>query len=180
MGRDQRADFEEFVEQASPSLLRTAWLLTGQVDASRELVQAALVKTYVVWPKVRRPEALAYARRIMVNHGTDTWRRTRREALVDEVPEPRVTDSGLKAVEDRHEVVRLLSMLPTQQRTVVVLRYYADLPESAVADMLGISTGAVKSAASRGLARLRSVVEAETEGEPAAVTDLDDRRRRQA
>ncbi len=154
-GRAARdAAFTAFVEQASPSLLRTAWLLTGDHHAAHDLVQAALVKTYVAWPRVRPAGALAYARRILVNERTDTWRRRRGEVVTGEVPEPASTAST--SSEDRDLVVRLLSTLPDQQRRVVVLRYYTDLPEQAVADLLDISVGSVKSAASRGLAALRS------------------------
>ena len=157
MGRESKAErdaeFTAFMTDATPSLLRTAWLLTGSADRSQELVQAAFVKTYAAWPRVRRDSALAYARRILVNHKTDTWRRTGRE-VVGEVPDRHVgPDSG---VEHRDEIVRLLQLLSRQQRNVIVLRYYQDLSEQQTADLLGISTGAVKSAASRGLATLRT------------------------
>lgn len=154
-GRVERdAAFTAFVEQCSPSLVRTAWLLTGDHHAAHELVQAALVKTYVAWPRVRREGALAYARKVLANERTDAWRRRRGEVAVDEVPEaPR---SAGTASEDRDLVVRLLATLPDQQRRVVVLRYYADLSEQAVADLLDISVGTVKSTASRGLAALRT------------------------
>ena len=148
------AAFTAFMTQATPSLLRTAWLLTGSHDAARDLVQGTLVKTYAAWPKVRENDALPYARRILINHRTDTWRSTRGEHPVAEVPERAHHDGS--ASEDRDQLVRLLSTLPRQQRTVVVLRYYNDLPEQAVADLMGISVGAVKSAASRGLAGLRA------------------------
>jgi DNA-directed RNA polymerase specialized sigma24 family protein len=62
--------------------------------------------------------------------------------------------------------VRLLRRLPEQQRKVVVLRYYADQSEAATADLLGITVGAVKSAASRGLASLRAGLAAETAAPP--------------
>ena len=65
------AEFSAFMRAASPSLLRTAWLLTADPEAAQELVQAALVKTYVAWPRVRTDEAVAYARRILVNERTD-------------------------------------------------------------------------------------------------------------
>lgn len=74
------AEFSAFMRAASPSLLRTAWLLTADAEAAQELVQAALVKTYVAWPRVRADEAVAYARRILVNERTDAWRRRTREA----------------------------------------------------------------------------------------------------
>ena len=75
-GKAERdAAFTAFVESASPSLLRTAWLLTGDHHTAHDLVQAALVRTYVAWPRVRSESALAYARRILVNERTDRWRR---------------------------------------------------------------------------------------------------------
>jgi RNA polymerase sigma-70 factor (sigma-E family) len=158
MGRQTKAErdaaFATFVEQATPSLMRTAWLLTGSSDAARELVQASLVKTYAAWHRVRPDEAIGYARRVLVNHNTDTWRKRRGEHLVAEPPERSHHDAS--GADHRDELVRLLGTLPAQQRRVVVLRYYSDLSEQATADLLGISVGAVKSAASRGLASLRA------------------------
>lgn len=159
---DRDAEFTRFMAEASPSLTRTAWLLTGDAERSQELVQAALIKTYAAWPKVRRDSALAYARRILINHRTDTWRRTHDEITTDQLPE-RPFGDGSVGVEQRDQVVRLLATLPPQQRTVIVLRYYTDLSEQATAEALGISVGAVKSAASRGLATLRTHLAA-TEG----------------
>jgi RNA polymerase sigma-70 factor (sigma-E family) len=158
---ERDAAFTAFVQAASPSLLRTAWLLTGNHDTTADLVQAALVKTYLAWPRVRPEGALAYARRVLVNERTDRWRRRRGEVVVADVPEAATRVDGV--AEDRDLVVRLLSRLPEQQRRVVVLRYYSDLSEQAVADLLNISVGAVKSAASRGLAALRAEL-ASTEG----------------
>jgi RNA polymerase sigma-70 factor (sigma-E family) len=154
-GKGERdAAFTAFVEQATPSLLRTAWLLTGDHHAAHDLVQAALVRTYVAWPRVRPETALAYARRILVNERTDRWRRHGAELTVAATPESAAAASS--TTEDRDVVVRLLATLPEQQRRVVVLRYYADLSEQATADALNISVGSVKSAASRGLATLRT------------------------
>ena len=158
---DRDAAFTAFVEQATPSLLRTAWLLTGNHDIAHDLVQSALVRTYVAWPRVRPETALAYTRRILVNERTDRWRRHGAELMVAAPPES-ATPAG-SATEDRDIVVRLLATLPEQQRKVVVLRYYTDLSEQATADALNISVGSVKSAASRGLATLRAEL-ARTEG----------------
>lgn len=163
------AEFSTFMAQTGPALLRTAWLLTGDHHRAQELTQATLVKTYVAWPRVRAGEALAYARRVLVNHRTDTWRSTRKEHTTDAVPEVSAQPVGsgrsvgasgssrdeTATADDRDLVVRLLRDLPVQQRKVVVLRYYTDLSEQATADALGISVGAVKSAASRGLAAVR-------------------------
>ncbi|MBR7743852.1 SigE family RNA polymerase sigma factor [Phycicoccus sp. BSK3Z-2] len=155
-GRAERdAAFAAFVEQASPSLLRTAWLLTGDHHAAHDLVQASLVKTYVAWRRVTPETALAYARRVLVNERTDVWRKRHGEVTVADVPEDRGGRDPMRTTDDRDQVVRLLAGLPEQQRRVVVLRYYTDLSERATADALGISVGAVKSAAHRGLAALR-------------------------
>ncbi len=151
---DRDAAFTAFVEQATPSLLRTAWLLTGNHDVAHDLVQAALVRTYVVWPRVRLETALAYTRRILVNERTDRWRRHGAELPVATTPDTEASPDS--TTEDRDVVVRLLATLPEQQRKVVVLRYYSDLSEQATADALNISVGSVKSAASRGLATLRT------------------------
>ena len=170
---DRDASFAIFMDQAGPGLLRTAWFLTGDTDRAQELTQAALVKTYVAWHKIDHGRAQAYARKCLVKHKIDVWRATRHEVLAD------VTSAGfdlasaspgsawhppagdLAAADDRDDLVRRLSRLPRQQRTVVVLRYYADQSEAAVAEALGISLGAVKSAASRGLATLRHHAEAQ-------------------
>lgn len=67
-------------------------------------------------------------------------------------------------MDDRDALARLLAVLPQRQRTVVVLRYYTDLSEQQTADTLGISVGAVKSAASRGLDALRVALASSAEG----------------
>lgn len=152
---DRDAEFVTFAQQSQGSLLRTAWLLTGSGDAAAELVQAALVKTYVAWPKIRAGGALAYSRRILANHRVDAWRSTRHEIVTDTLPERGTPVST--AIDDRDEIHRWLAGLPDQQRRVVVLRFYTDLSERDTADMLGISVGAVKSASSRGLAALRTI-----------------------
>ncbi|WP_372461785.1 SigE family RNA polymerase sigma factor [Antribacter soli] len=159
-GRD--AEFVAFMQVAEPVLARMAWLLTGDVHRAQELVQQALVRTYVAWPRAREGEPLAYARRVLSNARIDTWRRRRREVLVapDDVPDraPGTPDAHAVAHADRDRLVRALALLAPQRRRVVVLRYLMDLPEQQVAADLGISAGAVKSAASRGLAQLRDLL----------------------
>lgn len=155
-------EFTAFVNAAMPELARIAWYLTGDVHGANELVQAALVKTYVAWPKVRQDKAVGYTRRVMVNHETDQWRRTRREVLVSQHHEAlhetgQVDHAGL--IDTTDALVSVLTTLPQQQRRVVVLRYYCDLSERQFANELGISIGAVKSAASRGLKALREHIQ---------------------
>lgn len=141
------------------ALGRTAWLLTGDVHRAEELVQLALVRTYVAWPRAVATQPMAYARRVMANARVDSWRRSRREALYspDEMPEGAAA-SDVAAVEDRDELVRALAQLSPKLRRVIVLRYMVGLSEREVAADLGVSLGTVKSQSSKGLARLRAIV----------------------
>lgn len=159
-GRD--AEFAAFVAAASPSLGRTAWLLTGDREVAAELVQATLVKTYVAWPRVRPDGALAYARRILVNLDVDT-RRARHGTVAMAEPPDRPVEAGDGRVDDRERLGRLLAQLPVRQRRVVVLRYLHDLSEQDVAAELGLPLGTVKSSAARGLAALRTTLGQEEE-----------------
>jgi RNA polymerase sigma-70 factor (sigma-E family) len=152
---ERDTSFGAFMDQAGPALLRTAWFLTGDAERAQELTQAAFVKTYVVWHKIDHDRALAYARRCLVNHKIDVWRATRHEVAEPLGANLTSHDGAVSTTDHRDDLVRRLSRLPEQQRKIVVLRYYADQSEASVADSLGISVGAVKSAASRGLASLR-------------------------
>ena len=187
--RERDTSFAAFMDQTGPALLRTAWFLTGDADRAQELTQAAFVKTYLVWHKIDQGQALAYARRCLVNHKIDVWRASRHEVVADLTsggfdlgsgsqsssrshsalrPTWQSEDSAVATTDHRDDLVRQLSLLPEQQRKVVVLRYYADQSEASVADALGISVGSVKSAASRGLAALRRHAEAEADAHPQA------------
>lgn len=157
--RSRDESFTAFMQEAQPSLLRTAYFLTGSGDAARELVQDALVRAYLAWPGIRAETALAYTRRILVNRHVDYARRAYREVISDRVID-RAIDADLSQL-DRDVVVRLLAQLPEQQRSVVVLRYCVDLSERQTAQTLGVSVGSVKSAASRGLAAMRFIVNQE-------------------
>lgn len=157
------AEFAEFVNAASTSLSWTALLLTGDRDSAADLVQEALLRTYLAWRKVRHGDATASARRVLVNLNIDQWRR-RTPIHAEHVDRADRRNAEL-VVDDRDELVSLLAGLPGQQRRVLVLRYFNDLPEAEVAALLGISLGAARSAASRGLASLRSQYVPSTGGE---------------
>ncbi|MBD3779997.1 MAG: SigE family RNA polymerase sigma factor [Micrococcales bacterium] len=150
------AEFAAFMADAAPALARTAWLLCGDVHQADELVQQALVRTYLAWGRARERDPLAYARRVLANLRIDGWRRRRREVLVEpgDLPHGEVPGSDERLAE-RDRLVRALATLSTRQRRVVVLRHLEGLSESEVADDLGVSVGTVKSTASRALARLR-------------------------
>ncbi|GGM11106.1 DNA-directed RNA polymerase sigma-70 factor [Promicromonospora citrea] len=160
---EKEAEFAAFMARSAPALARTAWLLCGDAHQAEELVQQALIKTYLAWPRARQGEPLAYARRVLANLRIDGWRRRRRELLVAPDALPDVVEGGPSAAErhaERDRLVRALLTLPARQRRIVVLRHLEGLPAQEVADTLGVSLGTVKSTASRGLARLRGVLQA--------------------
>jgi RNA polymerase sigma-70 factor (sigma-E family) len=148
------AEFAQFVHAATPSLSWTAYLLTGDRHVAADLLQEALVRTYLNWRRVRNGEATAYTRRILINLSIDRWR-ARPPIPVEQLDGVDRRDPQ-RGVDDRDQLVRMLASLPPRQRHVIVLRYLDDLSEAEVAGQLGISLGAVKSATSRGLAALRA------------------------
>ena len=154
------AEFEAYMAARQPSLLRTAYLLTGDRHAAEDLVQTALAKLYLSWDKVQKRELIdGYVRRIMVNENNSLWRRAwkRKELTTGEVPD-------YTPVHDRHDdgqsaaLWDFVQTLPKKQRAVIVLRFYEDLSEAETAEILGISVGTVKSQASRALASMRQRV----------------------
>jgi RNA polymerase sigma-70 factor (sigma-E family) len=157
-------DFVEFVDSRSTALLRTARLLTaGDQHAAEDLVQTALEKAYVAWPRIQRKGAQeAYVRSIMTRAAIDrTRQRSRRgEVVTDDVPDLPVHPVG---PEDRDHVFALLGALPPRQRAVMVLRYYDDLTEAQIADALGCTAGTVKAHASRALATMRRLTDETSE-----------------
>lgn len=153
-------DFVEFVETTSPSLRRTAYLICGDRHKADDIVQDALYKLYVAWPRVRRVgNQFAYARRMVVNVAHDGGRRPwRREVATAAVPDTTADDFATGHAE-RDEVLDVLRSLPPRQRACVVLRYYEDLSVEQTAEILGCSSGTVKSQAARGLDTLRQAID---------------------
>ena len=162
--RDQ--EFVEFVETASPSLRRTAYLVCGDRHKADDIVQDALYKLYLAWPRVQRVGSpFAYARRMVVNAAYDGRRRPwRREVAIADVPDRPRADDFTAGHADRDEVLEALRALGPRQRACVVLRYYEDLSVEQTAEILGCSTGTVKSQASRGLDTLRQAIDRQRTG----------------
>ena len=150
--------FDEFVVARAPALLRFAYVLTQDGGRAEDLVQVALVKAHRRWQAVGRAEQPeAYVRRIIANEFL-SWRRRRssRELPTGQLPERSGSD-GADALAERDEMWRTLAGLPPRQRAVLVLRYYEDLSDQQIADLLGCAVGTVRSSAARALATLRSL-----------------------
>jgi RNA polymerase sigma-70 factor (sigma-E family) len=149
-------EFRDFVAARGAALHRTAYLLVGDWTLAEDLVQTALVKTYLAWRRLGGIDAVEpYTRKVLVNTATSAWRRRwRGERPTATLPEPPVPDGTDEWVE-RDRVWRAVRALPPRQRAVLVLRYYEDLTEAETARLLDISVGTVKSQAARAMAVLR-------------------------
>ncbi len=152
-----RADdeFAEFAKASYGGLRHAAWLLTGDGHAAEDAAQTALVRTYAAWSRVRRDDAYAYARKVLVNHVTDRWRRKLREYPAGDLPDRAASPDLADEVALRHWIAGALATLTVRERAVIVMRYLFDLPEATVARDLGITLGTVKSTSSRALSKLR-------------------------
>ncbi len=156
MRESQRAEFAEFVSARSPALHRAAYLMVGDVSLAQDLVQEALTRTYVAWPRLRdTSKAEAYTRKAITTTAISWFRRK----SWGERPTDRVDDRGAAGHEDgvaQHQWLwQAMLSLPVRQRAAVVLRYYEDLTEAQTAEAMGCAVGTVKSQVSAALSTLR-------------------------
>ena len=166
-GRDKQ-EFEAFVAASSDRLLRTAYLLTGDVGHAEDIVQSALLRTARRWRSARRsPEA--YARTTVANLVKDRWRslgrRPSEAPLEHDVPLAAHDSAAYDSRLDRDLLMRAARELPPGQRAVLVFRYFDDLSVEETARTLGVTTGTVKSQTSRALASLRTALTTEKSDE---------------
>ena len=149
--------FHEYVTSRSGSLLRMAYLLTRNRADAEDLVQAALAKTFQAWDRIEDRGAVdGYVRRAMVNTHISWWRRRRvAEYPTDEIPDQPVIDDHANDSDVQEALRRAIGRLPQRMRAAVVLRYYEDMSEAEIANVLGVSLGTVKSTVSRAVAKLR-------------------------
>jgi RNA polymerase sigma-70 factor (sigma-E family) len=157
--------FDEFVRAEMGGLTRFAGALAGDRHLAEDMLSDALLKVARRWRRISAlDDPAAYVRRVVVTTYLDDRRKAQRRrttpsadvALLDR-PAADLAD----AVVDRQEVVRLLAMLPPQQKAAVVLRYLLDEPDERIAKELGCSTGTVRSHLSRARATLRLVADGE-------------------
>ena len=150
--------FEEYAFARTGALLRLARLLTGDEHRAEDLVQDALSRAYARWGRISRTDRPdLYVRRILVNAHHSWWRRrSNREVSVEAVDERPATADEAAQVAEREALWRLVLQLPARQRTVIVLRYYEDLDDARIAEILDCSTGTVRTHAKRALETLRA------------------------
>lgn len=155
------ARWDDLFERHSAEALRLSYLLTGDQELAQDITQDAFVRLFRRFQDLRRPVAFgAYLRRTVINLSRDHWRKVRlqRRLLGRQMKEWVEAERSVSSLEVRDEIWRALQRLPYAQRATVVLRYYEDLTEREIADVMACSTGAVKSRLSRALVALRTQI----------------------
>lgn len=173
-----RVEFERFAAAHADGLLRAAYLMVGDRGDAEDIVQEGMLRLARKWPRVREMEHPgAYARRVMFSLVLDGGvQRSRRSVELVAIETATARGGGgatAASLDSRTDLIRALAGLPERQRAVLVLRYFADLPEAEVATVLGCSVGTVKSNASRALSRLRQTLDdsaTEAKGTPGKPT----------
>jgi RNA polymerase sigma-70 factor (sigma-E family) len=154
--------FEAYFAERVAGLRRFAYLLTGNWHDAEDVVQAAFVRLFSVWHRVRPDTADAYVRQVLVNVFLSSKRGQRgRERPVAVVPDRAVADTG---ADDRVAVGNALGTLTPSQRAVVVLRFWEGLSVAETAAALGVSAGTVKSQLHRAVTAMRPQLREEDHG----------------
>jgi RNA polymerase sigma-70 factor (sigma-E family) len=162
---DRDAEYAAFFAASWPRLFRTTYAVAGDRQLTEDALQTAFAHAWASWSRVAAADdRLAYVRRMAINAALARHRKasSRREsvlAVLPEAAEPSGEDQFLRG----DETWQAVQALPPRQRAIVVLRYYEDLTEQEIADVLGCRPGTVKSQASAALASLRARL-----GDPAA------------
>jgi len=151
-GGGEAGDFDAYVTARGRALLAFAFLLCKDEHLAQDLVQEALVKAHRKWARIDAPDP--YIRRTIVRDLCSFKRRkSAGEWVTDHLPETATTSNG---PEDRAAMWALLGELPRQQRAVLVLRFYEELPDEEIAAAIGCSQATVRSHASKALSHLRA------------------------
>ncbi|MBA2774568.1 MAG: SigE family RNA polymerase sigma factor [Nocardioidaceae bacterium] len=164
MAHRDTAAFAEFAAARSGALFRAAYLMVGDHALAEDLLQEALTKTYVAWPRLHDiNNAEAYTRKAITTTAISWWRR---KSWHNEKPRGDVPERGHAGhgddIAERDRMWRELQNLAPRQRAAIVLRYYEDLTEAQTAAALGCSVGTVKSQVFDGLKKLRQALGTDT------------------
>ena len=158
--------FEAYAAADMKRLLRLAAMLTGDSDDASDLVQETLVRVGAAWSRVdRNRDPAGYATTVMTRLAWRQRRRRRTElSLLSSRASTEPADGGFHQVDDAVSLADAMRRLGQRQRAVLVLRFYCDLSEQQIAQLLGCSTGTVKSQSARGLANLRAYLDRRDRG----------------
>jgi RNA polymerase sigma-70 factor (sigma-E family) len=150
-------EFEEYVSARGQELVRLGFTVSGDYQRAEDLAQIALMQAFRSWRKVRTADdPHHYVRRILINaYLSMTRRRSFSEAPTAELDPHRTVPDHATDIVNSDDLWRALAALSARERVVLVLRYYQDLDDRTIADVLGIKPSSVRATASRALATLR-------------------------
>jgi len=150
-------EFEEYVSARGQELVRLGFTVSGDYQRAEDLAQIALMQAFRAWRKVRTADdPHNYVRRILINaYLSMTRRRSFTEAPTAEIDAERTVPDPATGIVNSDDLWRSLARLSARERVVLVLRYYQDLDDHTIADLLGIKPSSVRATASRALATLR-------------------------
>lgn len=171
--RARRGDHDAFAELAGAAISRldaTAWLMLRDTDRAMDAVQNALVRAWRDLPTLRDPDRFdAWLHRLLVNACIDEIRRVRRlhvDVDVTDLTNLPFTADAASAIADRDQLERGFRRLEPDERAVIVLHHYLDLPLTEVAETLRIPLGTAKSRLYRGLREMRAALDADARPGP--------------
>jgi RNA polymerase sigma-70 factor, ECF subfamily len=159
-----RVAFDLLASGRATGLYNVARMVLRDDDVAADALQETLVRAWRDLPRLRDRDRFGpWLHRLLVNACYDETRRKRRWRLDVTWTDSDVgsRDDQTSAIADHDQLARGLARLPVDQRVVVVLRYYLDLPHADIAEILGIPAGTVRSRTNRALAGLRAVLESE-------------------
>ena len=166
--RARKGDHDAFAELAGAAISRldaTAWLMIRDADRATDAVQNALIRAWRDLPTLRDPERFdAWLHRLLINACIDEIRRVRHSRFdvdVSDISNPPSIADDVSAIADRDQLERGFVRLEPDERAVIVLHHYLDLPLSQVASTLGIPLGTTKSRLYRGLREMRAALDAD-------------------
>jgi RNA polymerase sigma-70 factor (sigma-E family) len=150
-------EFEEYASARGQDLVRLGFTVSGDYQRAEDLAQIALMQAFRSWRRVRRADdPHNYVRRILVNsYLSMTRRRSFSEAPAAELDIDRTVPDPATDIVNSDDLWRALATLSARERVVLVLRYYQDMDDRTIADVLGIKPSTVRATASRALASLR-------------------------
>jgi RNA polymerase sigma-70 factor (sigma-E family) len=170
--------FDEYVAARGGVLLRFAYLICGDRHLAEDLVQEALIKAHRRWSGIEADNPDAYVKQTLVRtHVSWLRRRASSEIAMETLPEGAGGHGFDDAHASREELWALLARLPRAQRAVLVLRYFEDLDDHRIADLVGVSASTVRVHAHRGLHALRETLAQHADDAPSGAGMLENVRR---
>jgi RNA polymerase sigma-70 factor (sigma-E family) len=150
-------EFEEYASARGQELVRLGFTVSGDYQRAEDLAQIALMQAFRAWRKVQRADdPHNYVRRILINsYLSMTRRRSFTEAPAAEIDTDTAVPDPASDIVNSDDLWRALATLSARERVVLVLRYYQDMDDRTIADLLGIKPSSVRATASRALAALR-------------------------